>query len=64
MKIQVLTDNLQVPSLPAFFTGKTYEVDDALANQLIERMQAVQVKEEPKQEPEKPNKKGTREVSN
>lgn len=45
MKIQVLTDNLVVPDLPAFFTGRTYEVGDELGNQLVERMQAIKIDE-------------------
>lgn len=57
MKIQVLTDNLVVPGLPAFFTGQTYEVDAQLANQLIERMQAVEAKEKEESTPERKGKR-------
>lgn len=69
MKIQVLTDNLVVPDYPAFYAGQTYDVGDALAHQLIERMQAVPVQpEQPTnkeaQLEEAPTKKGKRQASN
>lgn len=65
MKIQILTDHLVVPDFPAFYAGQTYEVGDDIANQLIERMQAIPAPQaQPKDVEVAPEKKGKRQVSN
>jgi len=58
MKITMLSDCL-VPSMPMFLKGETYCLPDQLAHTLVERLQAVESKEEVKEEPKtiKSNKK-------